>query len=223
MGDQAASGGYYISAPADVIFAQPSTISGSIGIFGSKVDVRQLIDTLGVNVETYRRGAHADYLSPYRPWTEAEVKIAGDKIRHLYGLFLDTVASGRRARGLTVARVDELGRGQVWTGALAQSVNLVDQMGGLSAAIDEAVRRGGVPLGRDQLPEIEVLPRSTASAVKRLIGLATEAGAPPPPPAITPAQLLTPAGRAALQLVAPLLLGGGIDYQARMPYDIDIR
>jgi len=66
------------------------------------------------------------------------------------------------------------------------------------------------------------LPRSTASALRRLIGIATEAGAPPPP-AITPAQLLTPAGRAALQLVAPLLLGGGIDYQARMPYDIDIR
>ena len=70
MGDLAASGGYYIAAPADVIYAEPSTLSGSIGVFGYKVDAQKLLGTLGINVETYRRGAHADFLSPYRPWTD---------------------------------------------------------------------------------------------------------------------------------------------------------
>ena len=117
MGDIAASGGYYISAPADAIFAEPSTMSGSIGIFGYKVDVRKLMATLGIGVETNRRGAHADYQSPYRPWTDDEKKLLAEKIRYFYDLFLTTVAEGRRARGLTAARVDEIGRGHVWTGA----------------------------------------------------------------------------------------------------------
>src|SRR4029453_7499980 len=137
MGDYAASGGYYIAAPADVIYADPSTVSGSIGVFGFKVDVRNLLPLLGVSVETNKRGAHADYLSPYRPWTEGEVKLTMDRIRNLYGLFIDTVATGRASRGLTVARVDELGRGQVWTGALAQSVGLVAKLGGPPAAVHE--------------------------------------------------------------------------------------
>ena len=122
MGDLAASGGYYIAAPADVVFADPSTLTGSIGVFGFKVDAGNLMSLLGLNVETTRRGAHADYLSPYRPWTEAEVRMVTEKIRHIYGLFLETVATGRRSRGLTVARVDELGRGQIWTGARAQTL-----------------------------------------------------------------------------------------------------
>ena len=91
-----------------------------------------------------------------------------DKMRYLYGQFIETVANGRASRGLTVARVDELGRGQVWTGALAQSVGLVDKMGGLADAIDEAVRRAGVPVGRDKLPEVMVLPRAPLDLVRRL-------------------------------------------------------
>ena len=67
MGDLAASGGYYIAAPADVIYAEPSTLTGSIGVFGYKVDAQKLVESLGVNVETYRRGAHADILSAVSP------------------------------------------------------------------------------------------------------------------------------------------------------------
>jgi protease-4 len=135
MGDMAASGGYYIAAPADIVFAEPSTITGSIGIFTLKVNAAKLVGTLGINIETNNRGAHADYMSPYRPWTDAELKMVMDKMRYLYGQFIETVANGRASRGLTVARVDELGRGQVWTGALAQSVGLVDKMGGLADAM----------------------------------------------------------------------------------------
>ena len=78
--------------------------------------------------------------------------------QHLYQLFVATVADGRRTRGLTAARVDELGRGHVWTGAQAQGLGLVDRLGGVSAAVDEAARLGGVPVGRDQLPDLALLP-----------------------------------------------------------------
>jgi protease-4 len=199
-----------------VVFADPSTVTGSIGVFGFKVDVKNLLGLLGVTVETNKRGAHADYMSLYRPWTEAELKLTTDKIRNLYGLFIDTVAAGRASRGLTVARVDEIGRGQVWTGAMAQPLGLVDKLGGLSAAIDEAVQRGRVPLGRDREPDIVVLPKTPSGLIRQLIGMADQA-----PPA--PMHLLTPEARAALRLIAPLLLAGGSGFQARLPYDIELR
>jgi protease-4 len=228
MGDVAASGGYYIAALADSIFAEPSTISGSIGIFGYKVDVRRLMTTLGLSTEVYRRGAHADYLSPYRPWSDAEIKLVGEKIRHFYGLFLNIVAEGRRTRGMTLARADELGRGRIWSGAQAMNVGLVDQMGGLGAAIDWAARIGGAPLGRDELPDITVLPRSSSSALQKLIGLAGQddggagAGARGRAAGGGVAGFLGPQGRAAARLLAPLLLGGGSGVEARIPYDLEI-
>ncbi len=226
MGDLAASGGYYIAAPSDVIYAEPSTLTGSIGVFGYKVDVEKLIASLGLTVETYRRGAHADILSPYRPWTAAERGIVEDEIHHLYQLFLQTVASGRRREGLTVARVDAVGEGHVWTGALAGPIGLVDRLGGLSAAIDEAARRGAVPLGNDRLPELTLLPaqehgllRTLASAASTLdSGGEAQIAAPPP------ARLLGDQLRAAVRLLAPLLLhAGNIGVQARLPYDLELR
>ncbi len=226
MGELAASGGYYISAPADLVFAEPSTITGSIGIFAIKVDAAQLVSLLGINVQTTNRGAHADYLSPYRPWTEAEMKMVMDKMRYLYGQFIETVAEGRKSRGLTVARVDELGRGQVWTGALAQSVGLVDRLGGLADAIDEATRLGGHPdRPRPDARDSRAAARAAGSGSpsrdgrRRWIGAGAGASAKP----VTPAQLLTPDARAALRMLAPTLLRGGAGFQARLPYDIDLR
>jgi protease IV len=227
MGDIAASGGYYIAAPADAIFAEPSTLSGSIGIFGYKVDIRKLMGSLGIGVETSKRGQHADYLSPYRPWTDEEIKIAAEKIRHFYELFIGTVAEGRRARGLTRARVDEVGRGHVWTGAQAQGLGLVDQMGGLGAAIDHAAHLGHVPVGRDEQPEVTVLPRPTGGLFEKLAGM----GAAMQPPndvdagvgAILRARFSQAGMAAAVRLLAPLLLGDGSGVEARVPYDIEIR
>jgi protease-4 len=221
MGDVAASGGYYIAAPAEAIFAEPSTISGSIGIFAYKVDVRRLMGSFGLSSEVFRRGVHADYLSPYRPWTDAEIKMVADKIKHFYGMFLDTVAEGRRARGITLARADELGRGRIYTGSAAMGVGLVDQMGGLGAAIDRAARLAGAPLGADELPELTVLPRSPSSALEKLIGLAGQADQAGH---VDHVDLGPATARAAVRLLAPLLFGGGASgVQARMPYDLDIR
>ena len=228
MGDLAASGGYYMSAPADLVFAEPSTVTGSIGIFAIKVNAARLLGMLGIKVETARRGAHADYLSPYRPWTDDESKMVLDKMRHLYGQFIETVANGRASRGLTVAKVDEIGRGQVWTGALAQSIGLVDRMGGLGDAVDEAVRRAAIPVGRDQVPEMYVLPRPPLGLVRKLVGAADEAaagaaGATAPSTETPPARLLTPDLRAALRLLAPTLLSRAGAIQARLPFDVNIQ
>jgi protease-4 len=218
MGDMAASGGYYIAAPGDLIFAEPSTMTGSIGIFGYKVDMRKLMGHLGVTSETQRRGAHADYLSPYRPWTDEEIKIVAEKIRHFYGLFLNTVAEGRRAHGLTLARVDEIGRGHVWTGAQALGLGLIDRFGGVASAIDEAARRAGVPLGRDGQPELEILPRPTSGLLGRLLGVGSEQGE-----ADLIGRFVREQGGPALRLLAPLLGGRGNGVEARLPYDIEIR
>ncbi len=222
MGDVAASGGYYISAPADAIFAEPSTISGSIGIFGYKVDVRKLMGTLGLGVETNRRGQHADYLSPYRPWTDAEAKMAGEQIRHFYDLFLGTVADGRKARGLTRARVDEIGRGHVWTGAEAQGLGLVDQLGGVGAAIDLAARLGHVPLERDGLPDLEILPKAPGGLLQQLIGFSDAAQTTDVDEALR-ARFAQSGAASALRLLAPFLLGAGTGIEARVPYDLELR
>ncbi|HVU51035.1 MAG TPA: signal peptide peptidase SppA [Polyangia bacterium] len=216
MGDIAASGGYYVSAPADAIFAEPSTLSGSIGIFGYKVDVRKLMATLGIGIETYRRGQHADYNSPFRPWTDEEIKIAAEKIRYFYELFINTVAEGRRARGLTRARVDAIGRGHVWTGAEAQGLGLVDQMGGVGAAIDLAARLGHVPLESSGLPALSLLPRPTGGLLARLTGLDAQASSDLD-------QLLGARLGPALRLLAPFLQGDGTGVEARVPYDLEVR
>jgi protease-4 len=221
MGDIAASGGYYISAPADVIFAEPSTLSGSIGIFAYKVDVRKLIGMLGVSTETYRRGLHADYYSPYRPWTDDEIKMAAEKIRHFYELFLTTIVEGRRAQGLTRARVDEIGRGHVWTGAQARGLGLVDRMGGVCDAIDLAAQLGHVHPGRDELPDLLVLPRPRGGLLGRLAGVSEQEG--DETASLLKARLAQSGAAAALRLLAPLLFSSGTGFEARMPYDLEIR
>ncbi|HET6146349.1 MAG TPA: signal peptide peptidase SppA [Polyangia bacterium] len=238
MGDYAASGGYYVSAPGDAIFAQPSTITGSIGIFAFKVDLRKVMTSAGVSVETYRRGAHADLFSPYRPWTEDEKELIADKIRHLYDLFLATIEAGRKSRGITAARADQLGRGQVWTGAQGLGLGLVDHTGGLLAAIDHAAALARLRPTAAGLPEMVVLPRPRSNLLAQALGLgaaAAEAGRPATDEEEAPlagGELLaaiatSPAARAAwrplLRLLAPLLLSGGDGLQARLPFDIELR
>jgi protease IV len=240
MGDYAASGGYYISAPADAIFAEPSTITGSIGIFAFKVDLRKVLATIGVSVETYRRGAHADLQSSFRPWTDDERKVVADKIRYLYDLFLATVEGGRKRRGITAARADQLGRGQVWTGAQALGLGLVDRSGGLLAAIDHAAGLARLRATGDGLPDLVVLPRPRSNLVAEALGLDAGAAGPlgddgapdeeraPLTAATLVGQIMTSPGaqdswRPLLRLLAPLVIAGGDGIQARLPFDIEIR
>ena len=142
MGDLAASGGYYIAAPADVIYAEPSTMSGSIGVFGYKVDAQKLLGTLGAQRRDLppRRARRLPVAVPALDRGRAEAGDAADRATST-SCSSTTVAEGRALARPHPARVDELGRGHVWTGALAQAVGLVDRMGG--ARRGRSTRRRG--------------------------------------------------------------------------------
>jgi protease IV len=142
MSDVAGSGGYYVAAGATKIFAEPGTLTGSIGVVVAKPDVRGLLARLGINTESLSRGRFARLDS----WTDSLDQEEKDRVmtamHHAYDVFLDRVAEGR---GLTRARVDELGQGRVWTGAQARENGLVDELGGLDAAVRAAKEEAGIP------------------------------------------------------------------------------
>jgi len=142
MGSVAASGGYYIAAPAKEIFAEPLTITGSIGIFYGKADVSGLLQKIGVSIDTYKTAPRADAESFFRPFTDEERAALTIKIHQFYDVFLDRVSQGRH---MTKAEVDAVGEGRVWTGQEALDRKLVDKMGGLREALAEARRLSGLP------------------------------------------------------------------------------
>jgi protease IV len=135
MGSVAASGGYYVAAPAQMIFALPLTITGSIGIFYGKADIHELLDKVGVNVETRKTTGRADAESIFRGFTDDERTELNRKVRQFYDVFLDRVAQGRH---MTKEEVDAVGQGRVWAGQQALEKKLVDRMGGLRHALDAA-------------------------------------------------------------------------------------
>ena len=142
MGDVAASGGYFISAPADVIVAQPGTLTGSIGVILGKPVLRDLFGRTGVTSEVIAEGDNATMFSASRPFTEEEWARIDVWLDAIYADFTRKVASGR---GLDLERVEELARGRVWTGADAVANGLADEAGGLRDAVEIARRRGGLP------------------------------------------------------------------------------
>jgi protease IV len=144
MGDVAASGGYFIAAPADVIVAQPGTITGSIGVILGKPVLRDMFGRSGVNVETVAEGENATMFSSSRPFSDSEWERIDAWLDAVYEDFTEKVASGR---GMSRERVHELGRGRVWTGADAVGNGLADEAGGLHDAIEIARRRAGLPSG----------------------------------------------------------------------------
>lgn len=208
MGDVAASGGYYVSAPADRIYAEDLTITGSIGIFSGKFDASGLLARAGVTWDTSKRGAHADAEGPYRPWTDEERQVLRQTLGHLYDAFLDIVARNRK---LTKAQVNAIGRGHVWTGQAAKERGLVDEIGSLSDAMREAKRRAG--LGADERVEVVHLPRRKLSLGKLLresLGVSAE----------SPlwALLRLPAVRGLVAAVPASFLLGGDGFYARMEW-----
>lgn len=128
FGAVAASGGYYVAAPAHAIVASPTTITGSIGVIAARLDASALLARLGVHSETLLRAPHADLLDLSRPSTEAERVLMDRELHVAYQGFLKRVAEGR---GLSEERVHELAQGRVWSGADAQERALVDHLGGL--------------------------------------------------------------------------------------------
>jgi protease-4 len=165
IGEIAASGGYYIAAPAREIYADPSSLTGSIGIFYGKADVSELLAHLHVGVELDRRGDHADMESMFRPSTPEEITLAGRLIQHFYEIFLDRVASGRH---MTPAAVNAVGQGHIWSGARASGLGLVDRLAGL----DRARQLAQLPDDCDVLD----LPAEPQGLLEQLVSLATGGG-----------------------------------------------
>ncbi len=142
MGNYAASGGYYISCPADVIVANRNTITGSIGVYGLLFNLQDAFrNKLGITVDVARTNPSADLGSAFRPLTIQERNYLQNSVNEVYETFIDHVAQGRN---LTVERVDEVGQGRVWAGASAEMIGLTDGTGGLKDAIRLAAVRAGI-------------------------------------------------------------------------------
>ena len=156
MGNVAASGGYYIAAPANAIVAEPGTITGSIGVIGGKYSFKGLYEKLGIHKEVLKRGEHADFYTDYGDYPPAEKAIVQKQIKEIYDDFIEKVALGRAE--LTVEDVDRLGRGRIWSGRQAKENGLVDALGGLSLAI--AIAREHAGLGGKSV-EVVQFPKKT--------------------------------------------------------------
>ena len=138
MGDVAASGGYYISCAADKIYAQPNTITGSIGVFGLMFSGQKMLNNkLGVKIDTVLTGKYGDFGTVYRPLSTFERDVIQMEVENIYDDFITKVAEGRK---ISKSQVDSIGQGRVWSGIDAKKIGLIDDFGGLNDAIAHAVK-----------------------------------------------------------------------------------
>jgi protease-4 len=154
MGNYAASGGYLISAPATKIYADPTTISGSIGVFGQIPNMEKLMEQkLGITTETVRTNEYSDFPSVFRPLSVYEKEVLQMSVEKTYSDFVGKVSSGRK---MTYASVDSIAEGRVWSGISAHKLGLVDEIGGLKDAIIGAAALAGVETySIRELPAVE--------------------------------------------------------------------
>ena len=153
MSDLAASGGYYIAMAADAIVAQPSTLTGSIGIFGGKLVTGGLYQKLGANIDSTSNGRNAEMESPARPFSPSEAVKVDEQLQTFYDQFIEKVAASRKK---TPAEINRVAQGRVWTGQQAQQNGLVDALGGLDRAVALARERARIPA--DATVELVVYP-----------------------------------------------------------------
>jgi protease-4 len=205
MGDVAASGGYYIAMAADVIVAQPGTVTGSIGVLTGKPVLGQALGRAGVTSDLIQQGAHAAMFSQQRPFSPDEWALVNDWLDHIYADFTGKVA---QARGMTQPQVHELARGRVWTGADAVERGLVDELGGLDRAAAVARSRAGLPASAQLrvYPRSRPLDRLRPQGSSESRGAASAAAASLIPDAWGPVTQL--ATRAGLSVYGPLMLPG---------------
>ena len=209
MGDYAASGGYYISSAANRIVAQPNTLTGSIGIFGLFPNFSELVQKVGVNVEVVKTNDFADLTisMPYKPLTNEQRALIQGHVERGYDVFLSRVAEGRH---MTKAQVDSVGQGRVWLGRKAQTLGLVDKLGGLDVAIKEAALLAklsdySVDYGVTRVNVWEELFKSTSPSNEFIARLRNA--------------FLTDEERKAIRIMQGVTRYSGI--QARLPYDFE--
>lgn len=141
MGDYAASGGYYISCVADSIVAEPTTLTGSIGIFGMIPNVKELSEKIGLNYDVVKTNKFSDFGNIMRPFNQDEKTLMQMMIAEGYDTFISRCAEGR---SMTKEAIEKIAEGRVWTGETAKELGLVDELGGIDKALDIAVAKAGI-------------------------------------------------------------------------------
>lgn len=178
MGDMAASGGYWISTYADHIYAEPNTITGSIGVFGLLPNVQKLANSQGITWDVVKTARFADSETVTRPKSAAELAMHQRAVDSIYDRFLDKVAESRK---LPKPKVATLAQGRVWSGSTAKQLGLVDDIGGLSSAIQDAAKRA--KLGNDwELEEYPKIQTFEEQLLKAFLGDSTAKAKTPTDP-----------------------------------------
>lgn len=214
LGTVAASGGYFIAAATEEIWADPATVTGSIGVFFGKVDFAGLAARIGLTVDRVERGRRASVESYFRPFTDDERTMLEGKVREWYDGFLTRVAEGR---GMTREAVDAVGQGRIWSGDAALRYGLVDRLGGLSSALARARQLGG--LSDDA--EIVVVPRRPETLLDYVLagGVSAEGGEH----VESEGSWVPPALRALAARVYALSYYGSESPMMRLPLDIEVQ
>ncbi|MFN6519162.1 MAG: signal peptide peptidase SppA [Nostoc sp. CreGUA01] len=166
MGDTAASGGYWIASDSNRIFAEPNTITGSIGVFGILLNGQKLANDNGITWDSVKTGRYADSQTASRPKSPQELALYQRSVDRIYNIFLNKVSQGRK---LPEQKVAEIAQGRVWSGVAAKEIGLVDEIGGLNAAIAYAAKEA--KLGEDW--ELQEYPRFSSFG-ERFFGRATQ-------------------------------------------------
>ena len=141
MGDYAASGGYYIACNADTIVAEPTTLTGSIGIFGMVPNGKELTDKIGIHFDVVKTNQYADFGMLTRPMSDGEKDLMQAYVNQGYDLFLTRCAEGRQ---MSKEEINKIGQGHIWSGVTAQKIGLVDELGGLDKAIEIATTKAQI-------------------------------------------------------------------------------
>lgn len=216
MGDYAASGGYYIAAPADWIVAEPGTLTGSIGVFGGKLNIAGVYEKLGITMHTYQRGQLASIFSSTKDFDEIERAKFREFLLTFYDTFVGKVVEGRN---MAKADVEAIAQGRVWTGEQANANGLVDELGGLDVAIAKAkeLAKAEADVTLERLPKRKTFVDQLVEDLEKnqsFVVMTPEAAAAANIPAIAEAW------GGALRL-ARVLENGGV--AAMLPMRIDIR
>lgn len=156
MANVAASGGYYVAAAAHAIIAQPTTITGSIGVVAARFAIDPLLERLGIATEVLKRGEHADLIAPTRSLRDDERAVIERELEGMYRAFLKVVADGRKQ---PIESIEKVAEGRVWIGSDAKRVGLVDELGGFDLAVETARAKIGGPGAAKLKPAVISVPR----------------------------------------------------------------
>jgi protease IV len=178
MGDVAASGGYYIACGAAKIFAEPNTLTGSIGVFGVIPNMGNFFkNKLGITFDAVKTNKYADYITVSRAMQPYETRVLTNQIENIYQVFIGHVAEGRK---MTKEQVDSIGQGRVWSGIDAKRIGLVDELGGIEKAVEAAAKMAGLehykivdyPKFKDPFTQIfeEIMGDEKESQIKEALG-----------------------------------------------------